>query len=48
MNQVIKHFAGRRKQQGQVLPIAMFLLLIICASVLFMFNSGQMVQEKSG
>ncbi len=46
MNQVIKHFAGRRKQQGQVLPIAMFLLLIICASVLFMFNSGQMVQEK--
>lgn len=33
-------------QTGQVLPLAMVLLVAVAAIVFFMFNSGQLVQEK--
>lgn len=33
-------------QAGQALPLAMVLLVAVAATVFFMFNSGQLVQEK--
>ncbi len=33
-------------QQGQALPLALVLLVAVAATVFFMFNSGQLVQEK--
>lgn len=33
-------------QRGQALPLAMTLLVAVAATVFFMFNSGQLVQEK--
>ena len=33
-------------EQGQALPLALVLLVAVAATVYFMFNSGQMVQEK--
>ena len=35
-----------RRQAGQVLPLATVLLLAVAATLFFMFNSGQLVQEK--
>lgn len=35
-----------RYQTGQVLPLAAVLLLAVTATLFFMFNSGQLVQEK--
>jgi hypothetical protein len=37
------HAAG---QEGQALPLAMVLLVAVAAIVFFMFNSGQLTQEK--
>jgi hypothetical protein len=34
------------RQAGQALPLAMVLLVAVAATVFFMFNSGQLVQEK--
>lgn len=34
------------RQTGQVLPLALVLLLAVAATLLYMFNSGQLVQEK--
>ena len=36
----------RRRQRGQVLPLATLLLLAVAATLFFMFNGGQLVQEK--
>lgn len=36
----------REPQTGQALPLAMVLLVAVAAIVFFMFNSGQLVQEK--
>ncbi|MDZ7595822.1 MAG: pilus assembly protein TadG-related protein [Thiobacillus sp.] len=33
-------------QRGQALPLALVLLVAVAATVFFMFNSGQLVQEK--
>lgn len=33
-------------QQGQALPLALVLLVAVAATVFFMFNGGQLVQEK--
>jgi hypothetical protein len=33
-------------QRGQALPLAMAMLVAVAATVFFMFNSGQLVQEK--
>lgn len=33
-------------QRGQALPLALVLLVTVAATVFFMFNSGQLVQEK--
>lgn len=35
-------------QRGQVLPLTLVLLVIVAAVLFFMFNSGQLVQEKIG
>ncbi|MES2950579.1 MAG: pilus assembly protein TadG-related protein [Pseudomonadota bacterium] len=35
-----------RHQSGQALPLALVLLAAVAATVFFMFNSGQLVQEK--
>ena len=37
---------GSRGQRGQVLPLAMVLLVAVAATMFYMFNSGQLVQEK--
>lgn len=34
------------RQRGQALPLALVLLVAVAATVFFMFNSGQLVQEK--
>lgn len=34
------------RQTGQALPLALVLLVAVAATVFFMFNSGQLVQEK--
>lgn len=36
----------KTSQTGQALPLAMVLLVAVAATVFFMFNSGQLVQEK--
>lgn len=36
----------RRRQRGQILPLTLVLLLAVAATLLYMFNSGQLVQEK--
>lgn len=36
----------RASQQGQALPLGLVLLVAVAATVYFMFNSGQLVQEK--
>lgn len=38
----MSHYA----QRGQALPLALVLLVAVAATVFFMFNSGQLVQEK--
>lgn len=38
----MKHYS----QRGQALPLALVLLSAVAATVFFMFNSGQLVQEK--
>lgn len=35
-----------KRQTGQVLPLAVVLLIAVAATVFYMFNSGQLVQEK--
>lgn len=40
------HARAVRLQQGQILPLGAVLLLAIAATALFLFNSGQLVQEK--
>src|SRR4051812_16919109 len=35
-----------RHHNGQALPLALVLLAAVAATVFFMFNSGQLVQEK--
>jgi hypothetical protein len=35
-----------RQQTGQVLPLALVLLVAVAAILFYMFNSGQLVQEK--
>lgn len=40
------HPARKTRQQGQALPLALVLLAGVAATVFFMFNSGQLVQEK--
>lgn len=40
------HTCGAGRQRGQVLPLALVLLLAVAATLLYMFNSGQLVQEK--
>lgn len=35
-----------RQQRGQVLPLATVLLVAVAATVFYMFNNGQLVQEK--
>jgi hypothetical protein len=39
-------FQHRTTERGQALPLAMVLLVAVAAIVFFMFNSGQLVQEK--
>ena len=34
------------RQRGQVLPLATLLLLAVAATLFYMFNGGQLVQEK--
>lgn len=34
------------RQRGQILPLATVLLLVVLASVLLLFNSGQLISEK--
>jgi len=36
----------RQRARGQALPLAMVLLVAVAAMLFFMFNSGQLVQEK--
>lgn len=36
----------KASQQGQALPLGLVLLVAVAATVFFMFNSGQLVQEK--
>lgn len=38
--------AFKASQQGQALPLGLVLLVAIAATLFFMFNSGQLVQEK--
>lgn len=40
------HTHDSRKQRGQVLPLTVVLLLAVTATLFYMFNTGQMVQEK--
>lgn len=40
------HACGAGRQTGQVLPLALVLLLAVAATLLYMFNTGQLVQEK--
>jgi hypothetical protein len=35
-------------QRGQVLPLTLVLLIVVAAVIFFMFNSGQLVQQKMG
>ena len=36
----------QHRQRGQVLPLATLLLLAVAATLFYMFNGGQLVQEK--
>lgn len=40
------HAYESSRQQGQVLPLALVLLIAVAATLLHMFNTGQLVQEK--
>lgn len=40
------HANESRPQRGQVLPLALVLLITVAATLLYMFNTGQLVQEK--
>ena len=40
------HAHVSKRQTGQVLPLAVVLLIAVAATVFYMFNSGQLVQEK--
>ena len=40
------HAHDSKRQTGQVLPLAVVLLLAVAALLFYMFNSGQLVQEK--
>ncbi len=40
------HAYESSRQQGQVLPLALILLIAVAATLLHMFNTGQLVQEK--
>ncbi|AMO37373.1 pilus assembly protein TadG-related protein [Thauera humireducens] len=39
-------FSSPGQQHGQVLPLALVLLVAVAATTFYMFNSGQLVQEK--
>lgn len=43
---VLMHGAKGFRQHGQALPLAVVMLLAVAATLYFMFNSGQLVQEK--
>jgi hypothetical protein len=40
------HAKESRRQRGQILPLALVLLVAVAATLLYMFNTGQLVQEK--
>ena len=40
------HAHDSNRQTGQVLPLVAVLLVAVAATVFYMFNSGQLVQEK--
>lgn len=40
------HANESRRQRGQILPLALVLLVAVAAALFYMFNTGQLVQEK--